>query len=414
MAIIRPFQAIRPRKDLADKVAALPYDVMSSEEAREMVAGNPYSFLRVDKAEIELDRSIDLYDTRVYEKARDNLNKMIEDGIFIQDDKPCFYVYQQTMAGRSQTGLVACASIDDYLNDVIKKHEYTRADKEADRIKHVDYCDANTGPIFITYKYQKEIQTIINNNIKADPVYNFTAQGVGQKVWIISNEQVINRLQELFASIPNLYIADGHHRSKSAVEVGLKRRKTYPDYSTADEFNYFLCVLFPDRDLYIMDYNRLVKDLNGHSKEDYLKLVKENFVLERLDISTGFSPQVKHTIGMYLGNSWYKLTAQDGSFNPDDPVDRLDVSILQKNILEPILGIKDPRISDRIDFMGGIRGVEALQKEVDDKKMAIAFTMFPTTIQDLIDIADAGEVMPPKSTWFEPKLLSGLFIHKLK
>ncbi len=399
---------------MASRVAALPYDVMSSEEAREMVQDNPYSFLRVDKAEIELDKSIDLYDSRVYERARDNLNRMIEDGTFIQDDKPCFYVYQQTMKGRSQTGLVACASIDDYLNNVIKKHEFTRADKEEDRIKHVDYCDANTGPIFITYKNKKEIQGIINHQISSEPEYNFTSQGVLQKVWIISNDEVINKLQQLFTGIPDLYIADGHHRSKSAVEVGLKRRKAHPDYSMDDEFNYFLCVLFPDQDLYIMDYNRLVKDLNKHTKEEFLTLIEEKFKLEKLDSNTGFSPQKKHTFGMYLDKTWYKLTAQDDIFDSKDPVDRLDVSILQNNLLGPILGIDDPRISNRIDFMGGIRGVEALQKEVDDAKMAVAFTMFPTTIQDLIDIADAGKVMPPKSTWFEPKLLSGLFIHKLR
>ncbi len=399
---------------MASQVAALPYDVMSSEEAREMVQDNPYSFLRVDKAEIELDKSIDLYDSRVYERARDNLNRMIEDGIFIQDDKPCFYVYQQTMKGRSQTGLVACASIDDYLNNVIKKHEFTRADKEQDRIKHVDYCNANTGPIFITYKNEKEIQTIIKDHVSSEPEYNFTSQGVLQRVWVISDDEVISKLQQLFTGIPDLYIADGHHRSKSAVEVGLKRRKANPNYSIDDEFNYFLCVLFPDQDLYIMDYNRLVKDLNKHTKEEFLALIRKKFNLEKLDSNTGFSPQAKHTFGMYLDKTWYKLTAQDGIFNPEDPVDRLDVSILQNNLLGPILGIDDPRISNRIDFMGGIRGVEALQKEVDDAKMAVAFTMFPTTIQDLIDIADAGKVMPPKSTWFEPKLLSGLFIHILK
>lgn len=413
MAVVRPFKAIRPQKSLADKVAALPYDVMSSDEAREMVKGNPYSFLHVDKAEIDLDKSIDLYDKRVYEKARDNLNQMIEDKVFIQDDKPCFYIYQQTMGERTQTGLVACAAIDDYINNVIKKHEHTRADKELDRINHVDYCDANTGPIFLTYKYDAKIQEIINNNIKNEPEYNFTANDVLQKVWIISDDEVIKKLEKLFLNIPTLYIADGHHRSASAVQVGLKRRQANPDYRGDDEFNYFLAVLFPDQDLYIMDYNRLVKDLNNHTKEEFLTLVEKSFIVEKLNDNTGYRPEVKHTFGMYLDKSWYKLTAKDNTFNPNDPVDRLDVSILQNNLLAPILGIDNPRVSDRIDFVGGIRGIKALQAEVDSNNMVLAFTMFPTTIQDLIDIADAGEVMPPKSTWFEPKLLSGLFVHKL-
>ncbi|NLJ72954.1 MAG: DUF1015 domain-containing protein [Syntrophomonadaceae bacterium] len=413
MAIVRPFKAIRPQKELAEKVAALPYDVMSSEEARAMVKGNPYSFLHIDKAEIDLDESIDLYDIRVYEKARDNLHNMINDKVFLQDDKPLFYIYQQTMKGRTQTGLVATASIDDYLNNVIKKHEHTRADKEQDRIRHVDYCDANTGPIFLTYKHNQEIEKLINQSINAAPEYKFIANDVLQKVWLVVDDEVIAKIQELFSDISDLYIADGHHRSKSAVEVGLQRRLSHPNYSIDDEFNYFLVVLFPDKDLYIMDYNRLVKDLNHHSKEEFLSLVEEKFVLEQLVDSSGFSPTEKYTFGMYLDNSWYKLTARKNTFDSDNPVERLDVSILQNNLLGPILGIDDPRVSDRIDFLGGIRGIEVLQKEVDDNKMVLAFTMYPTAIQDLMDIADAGEVMPPKSTWFEPKLLSGLFIHKL-
>lgn len=413
MAIIRPFKAIRPQKELADKVAALPYDVMSSDEAREMVKGNPYSFLHVDKAEIDLDKSIDLYDTRVYEKARDNLNQMINDKIFIQDEKPCFYIYQQTMNGRSQTGIVACASIDDYINNVIKKHEHTRADKEQDRINHVDYCDANTGPIFLTYKHDNEIEAIINNCITSEPEYNFSAQGVLQKVWVIRDESIHEDLQKLFAEVPYLYIADGHHRSASAVKVGLKRRQDNPDYTMEDEFNYFLSVIFSDQDLYIMDYNRLVKDLNGHTEEQFIDLVKEKFKVEKLQTIDAYSPENKHTFGMYLGSSWYKLTAYDHAYDVNDPVDRLDVSILQNNILKPLLGIDDPRTSNRIDFVGGIRGIKTLQNQVDEGNMAVAFSMYPTTIQDLMDIADAGEVMPPKSTWFEPKLLSGLFIHKL-
>lgn len=413
MAIIRPFKAFRPQRDLAHKVAALPYDVMSSDEAREMAKDNPYSFLHVDKAEIDLDRSIDLYDVRVYEKARDNLNQMITDKIFIQDEKPCLYVYQQTMNGRTQTGLVACASIDDYLNDIIKKHEHTRADKEQDRINHVDYCDANTGPIFLTYKYNEAIDRIIKNCINGEPEYAFTSYGVEQKVWVIEDERIIEELQGLFKNVPYLYIADGHHRSASAVKVGLMRREANPNYTMEDEFNYFLSVIFPDKDLYIMDYNRLVKDLNGHTDEEFINLVKEKFIVEKLDNVEVYKPEAKHTFGMYLGSTWYKLTAPEELYNYDDPVARLDVSILQNNILKPILGIDDPRTSNRIDFMGGIRGIKALKNEVDNGNMKVAFSMYPTTIQDLMDIADAGKVMPPKSTWFEPKLLSGLFIHKL-
>lgn len=413
MAVIRPFRAIRPRKDLADKVAALPYDVMSSEEARVMVEGNPYSFLHVDKAEIDLDPDIDLYDKRVYEKARDNLNIMIKYGIFNQDAKPCFYIYQQTMKGRSQTGLVVCTSIDDYLNNVIKKHEHTRADKEQDRINHVDYCDANTGPILMTYKNDDKIEAIIQKCITGEPEYNFSAQEVGQKVWIIDDKAIINELQSLFTNVSSLYIADGHHRSASAVRVGLNRRQANPDYTMDEEFNYFLAVVFPDRDLYIMDYNRLVMDLNNLSVDQFLQAVEEKFVIEKLKNLEPYSPTEKHTFGMYLDNAWFKLRARENTYNPDDPVARLDVSILQNNLLTPVLGIDDPRTSDRIDFVGGIRGIKVLQERVDSGEMIVAFSMYATTIDDLIDIADAGEVMPPKSTWFEPKLLSGLFIHKL-
>lgn len=413
MAIIRPFKAIRPRKDLAHKVAALPYDVMSSEEAREMVKGNPHSFLHVDKAEIDLDSAIDLYDKRVYEKARDNLNQMIKDEVFSQDERPCFYIYQQTMRGRSQTGLVVCTSIDDYLNNVIKKHEHTRPDKEQDRINHVDYCDANTGPILMTYKNNDKIEAIIQKCITGEAEYNFSAHEVEQKVWIVADEAVISELQDLFIKVPSLYIADGHHRSASAVRVGLNRRQANPGYSIEDEFNYFLAVVFPDKDLYIMDYNRIVKDLNNLSAEQFLAAIKDKFIVEKLTSDEPYSPTEKHTFGMYIDSSWYKLTASDNTFNSADPVARLDVSILQNNILHPILGIDDPRTSDRIDFVGGIRGIKVLQARVDNQEMAVAFSMYPTTIVDLMDIADAGEVMPPKSTWFEPKLLSGLFIHKL-
>jgi uncharacterized protein (DUF1015 family) len=414
MAVIRPFKAVRPARELADKVAALPYDVMNSDEAREMVKDNPYSFLHVDKAEIDLDKSVDLYDKKVYEKARENLYKMIADGIFIEDDRPRLYIYRQIMNGRVQTGLVGCTSIDDYMNNIIKKHEHTRADKEQDRINHVDYCDANTGPIFLTYKAQNEIDDTITKWTEKEPIYNFVSEdGISHIVWIIECDKDIEKLTSLFGGIDYLYIADGHHRAASAVKVGQMRRKEQPEYTGEEEYNFFLSVLFPDEDLYIMDYNRVVKDLNGLSTEEYMLKVSDKFEMSTYEGDGPYKPSGKHTYGMYLDGKWFKLTAKEGTYNPEDPVDRLDVSILQNNLLSPILGISDPRTDKRIDFVGGIRGLGELERRVEHG-MKVAFSMYPTTIQDLMDIADAGKVMPPKSTWFEPKLRSGLFVHKLK
>ena len=415
MAIVRALKAIRPTPALADQVAALPYDVMDSDEARVMVTGNPYSFLHVDKAEIDLDPSVDLYDTCVYEKARDNLNRMIADGVFIQDETPCLYIYKQVMNGRAQIGIVGCASIDDYMNNVIKKHELTRADKEQDRINHVDYCDANTGPIFLTYRAKASINAIVDQTIAGKPpVYDFTSDdGISHTVWIIDDLAAVDKVCKEFENVDNLYIADGHHRSASAVRVGVKRRDTNPEYNGSEEFNRFLSVIFPDDHLYIMDYNRIVKDLNGHSKEEFLEKVQEKFTVTPYTGNGPLKPQVKHTFGMYLDGEWMLLTAKDGSFDAIDPVARLDVSILQNNLLHPILGIGDPRTDKRIDFVGGIRGLDALSDRVNNGSMAVAFSMYPTTMEDLMDIADAGAIMPPKSTWFEPKLRSGLFIHKL-
>ena len=413
MAVIRAFRAVRPVPELASKVAALPYDVMSSEEARGMVQDNPHSFLHVDKAEIDLDRNIDLYDSRVYEKARDNLQGMIENGVLREDEQPRLYIYRQVMGERAQTGIVACASIDDYLNNIIKKHELTRADKELDRTKHVDYCDANTGPIFLTYPAVPEVNGIIANWITREPVYDITAEdGIRHIVWIINEVETIEQLVDLFAQVKYLYIADGHHRSASAVRVGQQRRQSKPDYSGEEEFNSFLSVIFPDQDLYIMDYNRVVKDLHGLSSDEFMAKVAELFSIKKHEGIDTYKPQNKHQFGMYREGQWYELEAKAGSFDDADPVARLDVSILQNNILRPLLGIEDPRTDKRIDFVGGIRGLQELEKRVDDG-MQVAFSMYPTTIQDLMDIADAGKVMPPKSTWFEPKLRSGLFIHKL-
>lgn len=415
MAVVRAFKAVRPAPELASQVAALPYDVMNSEEARKMVEGNPYSFLHVDKAEIDLDPAIDLYDTRVYEKARDNLQKMIAEGVFIQDGAPCLYIYKQVMQGRAQIGIVGCTSVDDYKNNMIRKHELTRADKEQDRINHVDYCDANTGPIFLTYRAKAEISATVEAQMAAKaPVYDFVSEdGIGHTVWVIDDAGVIAQLTAAFAAVETLYIADGHHRSASAVRVGDLRRKANPAYTGEEEFNFFLSVIFPDDQLYIMDYNRIVKDLNGNSREAFLAKVEEKFTVTPYTGAGALKPTKKHTYGMYLPGQWYLLEAKDGSFDPKDPVVQLDVSILQSNLLTPILNIGDPRTDKRIDFVGGIRGLDALAARVDSGEMAVAFSMYPTTMDDLMDIADAGAIMPPKSTWFEPKLRSGLFIHKL-
>ena len=411
MAIIRPFRAYRPRPELVAKVAALPYDVMNSQEAREMTEGNPYSFLHVDKAEIDLPLGTGLYDEIVYQTAAANLRRMIADGVYLQEDKPCLYVYRQIMDGRAQTGIVACSSVDDYLNNVVKKHELTRADKEEDRCRHVDTCDAQTGPIFLTYRRRPAIDAVVEKIVAAPPLYDFDADGVRQTVWIISDEDDIKLLQSEFAAAGSTYIADGHHRTASAVRVGLKRRELHPDYSGDEEFNYFLSVLFPDEQLYIMDYNRVVKDLNGLSVAAFMGQVNEKFVITAWNGEGPCRPPQKHSFGMYLGGKWYLLAAKDGTYG-GDPVSRLDVSILQTNLLAPVLGIGDPRTDKRIDFIGGIRGLHELERRVDEGG-GVAFAMYPTTIDDLMAIADAGLIMPPKSTWFEPKLLSGIFIHEL-
>ncbi len=413
MAIFRPFKAVRPTPEYASKVAALPYDVMNSDEAREMVKGNPYSFLHVDKAEVDLPKNTELYSETVYNKAAENLRKLEVDGICEQDKTENLYIYRQIMNGRSQTGLVGCVSIDDYMNNVIKKHELTRADKEQDRINHVDYCDANTGPIFLTYRDNAAVGDIVGKwQAEHDPVYDFVSDGVTQTVWVIDCPETVKKITELFASIASLYIADGHHRAASAVKVGKKRREQNPDFDGSEEFNFFLAVLFAQSELAIMDYNRVIKDLNGLSKNEFIKAIGDRF--EVCDVPEApFKPQEKHTFGMYLDKKWYKLTAREGTFDSSDPVAALDVSILQNNLISPILGIDDPRTDKRIDFVGGIRGLKELERRANSD-MCLAFSMYPTTIDDLMDIADADKIMPPKSTWFEPKLLSGLFVHKLK
>ena len=414
MAIVKPFKAIRPVKELASKIAALPYDVMDTAEAREMVKGNPYSFLHVDKAQIDLDESIDMYDKVVYEKARENLDKMIESGQFIQDEKPCFYVYRQVMNGRGQTGLVACTSIDDYVNNIIKKHELTVETKELDRINHVDYCDANTGPIFLTYRANNEISQIVNKATKREPLYDFVSEdGNGHVVWLIDDSEVVSRLEELFKDVDYLYIADGHHRSASAAKVGHLRRVQNDSYTGEEEFNFFLSISYPDNELEVLDYNRTVKDLNGLTSEEFLEKVKEKFIVNPSENNEAIKPVKKHTFGMYLDKKWYVLEAKNGIYDEENPVDRLDVSILQNNLLKPILGIDNPRKSNRIAFVGGIRGLKELERRANTD-MKVSFSMFATTIDDIMSIADSGKTMPPKSTWFEPKPRSGLFVHKLK
>lgn len=411
MAVIKKFKAIRPTSEMAEAVAALPYDVVNSEEAREMTQGKPYSFLHVDKAEIDLPKGVDLYSPEVYAKAKENFDKLISDGVLVQDNKPMLYVYELTMDGRSQTGLVACTSIDEYMQGVIKKHELTREDKEQDRIRHVDICNANTGPIFLAYRTVDEISKLIDEIKKNIPVYDFVAEdGIKHRAWVIDNDSNANKLIEMFKAVPNLYIADGHHRNASAAKVGLKRRAENPNYTGEEEFNYYLAVIFPSDQLKILDYNRVVKDLNGMNDEEFIKLLSEKFEIKEIEGKA--KPDKQYDFGMYLSKKWYMLTAKN-EIRTDDAVAGLDVSILQDNVLIPILGIGDIRTDKRIDFVGGIRGLGELEKRVDSGEMKVAFAMYPTSIEQLMTIADEDKIMPPKSTWFEPKLRSGLFIHSL-
>ena len=411
MADIKAFKCIRPTVSKVSDIAALPYDVYSSKEAREVVRDKPYSFLRIDRAETQLEENVDIYSDRVYDKAREILDGMIEDGSFITDNDEKYYIYELTMNGRAQTGIVAVSSIDDYLNNVIKKHENTRADKEQDRINHVDRCNAQTGPIFLAYRSVATINQVVDK-VKAErALYDFTSEdGITHRVWDVKEVADNTIINEEFAKINEIYIADGHHRAASAVKVGVKRREENPGYDGTEEFNYFLSVLFPDDQLMIMDYNRTVADLNGYSKEEFMAKVSEKFDIEESDKAV--SPDSKATFGMYLDEKWYKLAAKAEITNKEDPVKALDVSILQDNLLGPILGIDDPRVDKRIDFVGGIRGLAELEKRAGSD-MKISFSMYPTSIAELFDVADAGLLMPPKSTWFEPKLRSGIFIHRL-
>lgn len=411
MAVVKPFICIRPAKENAAKVASLPYDVYNRKEACAAVAGNPVSFLNIDRAETQFSDDVDTYADCVYEKARELLDTQIAEGVYVTDAGEHYYLYELTMDGRSQTGIVACSSIDDYVNGVVKKHENTREDKELDRIRHVDTVNAQTGPIFLTYRQNETLKAIVAEE-KAKPVlYDFVSDdGIRHRVWKIDDPAQTAAIEAAFAAIPATYIADGHHRAASAVKVGLKRRAENPGYTGEEPFNYFLSVLFPDEELMILPYNRVVKDLNGMNREQFFEAVKEKFELEEIG-KEPYAPAEKGTFGMYLDNTWYALKVLP-QYRSADPVKGLDVSILQDQLLGPVLGIGDPRTDKRIDFIGGIRGLKELERRVRED-MEIAFSMYPTSIEELLAVADAGLLMPPKSTWFEPKLRSGLFIHKL-
>ena len=412
MAEIRPFRALRPTEEKASKVAALPYDVYSREEARVKVAGDELSFLRIDRPETQFPEGQDMYAPCVYEKADEMLREMTEEGIFVQDERPCYYIYELTMDGRAQTGLVACSAVDDYLKGVIKKHENTRKEKEEDRIRHVDVCSAQTGPIFLAYRASETVKQLLNQVKERPAAADFQSEdGIGHRVWVIDGEEEISRLTEQFGVMEHTYIADGHHRAASAVAVSLKRREEKPGYTGQEEFNYFLSVLFPDDELMILDYNRVLKDLNGNTPEELLQKLEKAFILEKSE-KTPCRPEKKGEMGLYLDSVWYRLNVRP-EHCLTDPVGALDVADLQREVLEPVWGITDPKTDRRIDFVGGIRGLGELERRcgVD---CAAAFAMYPTSIGELFSVADADLLMPPKSTWFEPKLRSGLFIHTIE
>ncbi|MDR0793343.1 MAG: DUF1015 family protein [Chitinophagaceae bacterium] len=407
MSNIKPFRALRPQPEYAAEVAARPYDVLNSEEARAETKNMPFSFLHITKSEIDLPPGTDIHSQEVYDKAKENLQNFIKNKILFQDEKPCYYIYELIMNNHSQTGLVAISAIDDYEKNSIKKHEYTRPEKEQDRINHIKISGAQTGNVFLAYRNEKEIDNLIGTWKKEHaPVYNFTANdGIAHIVWVVNNDDAIEKITSIFAEkIPFTYIADGHHRAASAAKV-----RAELGANVTEESNYFLTTLFPSNDLKIMDYNRVVKDLNGHSPEQFLTMLENDFILEKIG-EEPVKPEKLHEFGIYLAGSWYKIIAKQDAYN-NDPIGVLDVTILQNNILSKILGIEDPRTDKRIDFVGGIRGLKELEKRVDSGEMAVAFSLYPVSIEQLFDIADSGNVMPPKSTWFEPKLRDGLLTH---
>lgn len=413
MARIEPFRAWRPRQELAAQVASPPYDVLSSDEAREMAAGNPISFLHVNKPEIDLPADMDLYAPEVYAKGAANLKRMVHDGVYLREPAAALYLYRQVMGEHSQVGVVAGASIDEYEHDLIKKHEFTRRKKEDDRTRHIDALDANTGPVFLTYKARPAIDALVARLAAGEPTYDFTSpDGIGHTLWVIADPTDRDALVAGFEAVPELYVADGHHRSASAVRIRAMRRDANPNHTGTEPYNYFLAVIFPHNQMMIMDYNRVVRDFNGLTAEAFLAQVSERFEVARGNDRA--QPTAAKSFGMYLAGAWYRLTARPGSYPTDDPVAGLDVSILQQSLLAPVLGIGDPRADERIDFVGGIRGLVELERLVDSGAFKVAFALYPTSIEQLFAVADAGKVMPPKSTWFEPKLRSGLIVRPLR
>lgn len=414
MSIVKPFRGYRPQKDLVTKIASRPYDVLNSEEAKQEAGNNALSFYHVIKPEIDLPADIDIHSQPVYDKAKENLQKLIADGVFVQDGKPCYYIYAQTMNGKTQYGIVGAASVEDYENNIIRKHELTRPDKEEDRMNHVRYTNFNAEPVFFAFKNNLELDMIIHDAILIDPVYNFVAEdGIGHHVWVIDNDAKIKRIEQIFASeVEYLYVADGHHRTAAAALVGAEKRKNNPNHTGNEDYNFFLSVNFPANQLTIIDYNRLVTDLNNLSVDEFLKKLETSFDVEKKG-SEIYKPNALHNFSLYVEGTWYSLTAKKGTFNDADPIGVLDVTILTEQILTPLLNITDLRRSTRIDFVGGIRGLGELKRRVDNGEMKAAFALFPVSMEQLMDIADNDCIMPPKTTWFEPKLRSGLVLHEL-
>ncbi len=414
MAIVKAFKGFRPKKEHVDQVASRPYDVLNSDEAREEVAGNPHSFLHVVKPEVDLPGDVDLHSDIVYNKAKENLSKLIAEGMFVQDKEEYLYIYAQTMWGKTQYGIVACAAVEDYMNNIIKKHELTRPDKEEDRMNHIRVTNFNAEPVFFAYPDHKELKTIVSGVVSGKPEYKFeTGDGVGHQLWVVSDLSVVKRIVEIFKNdIPFTYVADGHHRTAAAALVGNERKKNNPSHTGKEEYNYFLAVHFPAGELTIIDYNRLVKDLNGLSVSEFIERLKTSFVIEEKGKEI-YKPSELHNFSMYINGIWYSLTAKPNTYNDNDPIACLDVNVLSDTVFTPILDITDLRKSTRIDFVGGIRGLGELKKRVDSGEMAAAFALFPVSMKQLMDIADTNNIMPPKTTWFEPKLRSGLVIHEL-
>ena len=414
MAVLKPFKGLRPPKELAEKVASRPYDVLNSEEARVEASENPYSLLHIIKPEIDLPEDTDHYSETVYQKAKDNFEKFKDEGWLKPDENEYLYIYAQTMNGKTQYGVVGCASVDDYMNNVIKKHELTRKDKEEDRMKHVRATNANMEPVFFTYPAIDEVDKIVTEFVQTNtPEYDYTAEdGFGHHFWVIRDKNIIHNLVELFATLPSTYVADGHHRTAAAALVGNEKRKANPGHTGNEEYNYFLAVHFPANQLTIIDYNRVIKDLNGMTKEELLEKLAYSFNIRQVGTEI-YHPGKLHNFSMYLDGMWYSLTAKTGTYNDNDPIGVLDVTILTNEVLTPLFNIKDLRTDNRIDFVGGIRGLGELKKRVDSGEMAVAFALFPVSMDQLINIADSGKIMPPKTTWFEPKLRSGLVVHEL-